>query len=157
MIRLIKRYGGASRKLYDTEESRYVSLADLSSWIRAGQELQVLDSASGEDVTAQTLAQSIYEDQRWGHSLLSGEFLHQIIRRGNQALAEGVEQVQATVNGMVRSSMDRIASVGPREDIALLRRRLDELELALADMEARAGEGGVRRAPRRRAGGPPRT
>jgi len=47
MIRLIKRYGGSSRKLYDTEESRYVSLEELSAWIRAGQELQILDSVTG--------------------------------------------------------------------------------------------------------------
>ncbi len=109
MIRLIKRYGGTSRKLYDTEESRYVSLEDLSAWIRAGQELKVVDSATGEDVTAQILAQSIYEDQRWGHALLSGAFLHQIIRQGDQALSEGVEQVQAKVDSLVRHSLDRFA------------------------------------------------
>ena len=53
MIRLIKRYG--SRKLYDTEESRYVSLDELASWIRRGQEIRVIDNKSSEDVTAQTL------------------------------------------------------------------------------------------------------
>jgi len=139
MIRLIKRYGGASRKLYDTEESRYVSLEELSAWIRAGQELQVVDSATGEDVTAQTLAQSIYEDQRWGHSLLSGEILHQIIRKGNEAFAEGVGQVQAKVETMVRTSVGRIAQVGGvQEDMETLRRRLAELEASLADLEGRA-------------------
>ena len=147
MIRLIKRYGGASRKLYDTEESRYVSLEELSAWIRAGQELQVVDSATGEDVTAQTLAQSIYEDQRWGHSLLSGELLHQIIRRGNQALAEGFGQVQAKVDDLVRSSVGRIGSVGAaQEEMARLRSKLAELELALAEME----RPGRPRAPRRK-------
>ena len=146
MIRLIKRYGGASRKLYDTEESRYVSLEELSAWIRAGQELQVVDSGTGEDVTAQTLGQSIYEDQRRGHSLLSGDLLHEIIRRGSQAFTEGVEQVQAKVDRLVRSSVDRLAHVGgAQEDMALLRRRLAELEAALADLEvhtnARKGSG----------------
>ena len=43
MIRVIKRY--ESRKLYDTEESRYVSLEDLSRWVREGQEIRVLDNA----------------------------------------------------------------------------------------------------------------
>jgi polyhydroxyalkanoate synthesis repressor PhaR len=139
MIRLIKRYGGSSRKLYDTEESRYVSLEELSGWIRAGQELKVVDRQSGEDVTAQTLAQSIYEEHRLGGTPLSREFLHQIIRRGNQALTEGMEQVQAKVNGLVRSSVDRLPRVGgAREEMAVLRKRLTELELALAEMEARA-------------------
>ena len=44
MIRLIKRY--ESRKLYDTEESRYVSLDEISGWIRQGQEVKVVDNAT---------------------------------------------------------------------------------------------------------------
>ena len=152
MIRLIKRYGGTSRKLYDTEESRYVSLEELSAWIRAGQELKVVDSATGEDVTAQTLAQIIYEDQRWGHSLLSGELLHQIIRKGNQVLSESVGQVQAKVDQVVRNSVERLAQVGgTHEDMALLRQRLAELEASLADLEARTRQAPARpRAPRRK-------
>jgi len=139
MIRLIKRYGGGSRKLYDTEESRYVSLEELSAWIRAGQELQVLDSATGEDVTAQTLTQSIYEDQKRGNSLLSGDFLHQVIRKGGQVFSEGVEQVQAKVDRLVRTSVDRIAPVGAaQEDMVLLQKRLAELEATLSELESRA-------------------
>jgi polyhydroxyalkanoate synthesis repressor PhaR len=136
MIRLIKRYGGASRKLYDTEESRYVSLEDLSAWIRAGQELKVVDSQSGDDVTAQTLAQSIYEDHRRGSALLSGDFLHQVIRRGGKAFSEGVEQVQGKVDLLVRRSLEHLAYVGVAEaDLDLLHRRLAELEVTLADFE----------------------
>ncbi len=154
MIRLIKRYGGGSRKLYDTEESRYVSLDELSAWIRAGQELQVVDSATGEDVTAQTLTQSIYEDQKRGNSLFSGDFLHQVIRKGSQAFNERVEQVQAKVDHLVRSSVDRIAPVGAAQaDMALLQQRLAELEAALAKLELRAkpirkGPGRPRKAQR---------
>jgi polyhydroxyalkanoate synthesis repressor PhaR len=138
MIRLIKRYGGASRKLYDTEESRYVSLEELSVWIRAGQELQVIDSTSGEDVTAQTLAQSIYEDHKRGSSLLSGDFLHEVIRRGGEALSQGADRVQAKVDSMVRSSVDRLAHASAaQEDMALLKNRLAELEATLAQLETR--------------------
>jgi polyhydroxyalkanoate synthesis repressor PhaR len=149
MIRLIKRYGGASRKLYDTEESRYVSLEELSAWIRAGQELRVVDSGTGEEVTAQTLAQAIYEDHRRGASLFSGDFLHQIIRRGGQAFSEGVEQVQAGVDRVVRSSVERLAQMGAtQEDMALLKQRLAELEAALADLEARPTAGRAAGRPR---------
>lgn len=161
MIRLIKRYGGASRKLYDTEESRYVSLEELSVWIRAGQELKVVESGSGEDVTAQTLAQAIYEDHRRGSALFSGDFLHQVIRRGGQAISEGVGQVQAKVEDLVRHSVDRLSFVGgAKEDLALLHQRLAELEAALAELEARnqAGNGGRRPPPSRKstAVSPPR-
>jgi polyhydroxyalkanoate synthesis repressor PhaR len=136
MIRLIKRYGGGSRKLYDTEESRYVSLEEISGLIRAGQELQVVDSATAEDVTAQTLAQIIYEDHKSGHSFLPTEFLHDVIRRGGRAIAERVEQVQSGVDRLVRTSMDRISPVGGMQDeLDLLRERLAELEASLAELE----------------------
>jgi polyhydroxyalkanoate synthesis repressor PhaR len=144
MIRLIKRYGGTSRKLYDTEESRYVSLEDLSAWIREGQELKVVDSQGGEDVTAQTLAQSIYEDHRRGSALLSGEFLHQIIRRGSQAFTEGMGQVQEKVDQLVRRSLENLAYTGgTKADLALLHKRLAELEATLAEFQTgtKAGNG----------------
>jgi polyhydroxyalkanoate synthesis repressor PhaR len=136
MIRLIKRYGGSSRKLYDTEESRYVALEDLSNWIRAGQELKVVDNASGEDVTAQALAQSIYEDHKRGNALLSGDFLHQVIRRGSKAFTEGIEQVQEKMDHLVRRSLDHLVyGGGARADMALLQQRIAELEAALAESE----------------------
>ena len=47
MVRLIKRY--ESRKLYDTEESRYVSLNQIADWVRRGQEVRVVDNSSAED------------------------------------------------------------------------------------------------------------
>jgi len=155
MIRLIKRYGGASRKLYDTEESRYASLEELSAWIRAGQQLQVVDSVGGEDVTAQTLSQIIYEDHRRGSSLLSGDLLHQVIRRGSRAFSEGIEQVQAGVDRMVRSSLDRLTQVGgAKEEMALLHLRLTELEASLAELEVQTSTrkaGSRSRAPRKKA------
>src|SRR3982750_502808 len=68
MIRLIKRY--ESRKLYDTEESRYVSLDEISGWIRQGQEVRVQDNATNNDVTSQTLTQIILDEGRKGTSFL---------------------------------------------------------------------------------------
>jgi polyhydroxyalkanoate synthesis repressor PhaR len=136
MIRLITRYGGTSRKLYDTEESRYISLEDISAWIRAGQELKVVDRQSGEDVTAQTLAQSIYEDHRRGSALFSGEFLHQVIRRGGQAFSDGIGQVQEKVDHLVSQSLERLGPIrAAKADLALLQKRIAELEAALAETE----------------------
>jgi polyhydroxyalkanoate synthesis repressor PhaR len=151
MIRLIKRYGGGSRKLYDTEESRYVSLDEISAWIREGQELQVVDSATNEDVTAPTLAQIIYEDHRRGVSFLPTEFLHEVIRRGHRVIAEGVGQVQAGVDRLVRASVDKISPVGGvQEELDLLRERLAELEASLEELEIGATEGQPRNGPKKR-------
>src|SRR5512145_2636841 len=104
MIRLIKRYGGGSRKLYDTEESRYVSLDEIAEWIRQGQQLKVADSKTGEDVTAQTLAQVIYDEERRGVSLLPSDLLHEVIRRGERTLQRGVEQIQHRVDRLIHAS-----------------------------------------------------
>ena len=62
MAYVIKRY--SNRKLYDTQESRYVTLEEIEEMIRAGKEISVVDAASGEDLTAVTLTQIILENQR---------------------------------------------------------------------------------------------
>lgn len=149
MIRLIKRYGGGSRKLYDTEESRYVSLEEICAWVREGQDLQVLDSASGEDVTAATLAQSLYEDQKRGTSMLSSDFLHQVIRKGGQVLAETMEQAQARLDTFVQTSVSSLSAVRPLQDeMVVLRQRLQELEASLADLEKIPARRAARPKPR---------
>ena len=138
MIRLIKRYG--SRKLYDTEESRYVALEELAGWIRAGQQIKVIDNKSSDDVTAQTLTQIISEEGRKGTSLLPNELLHELIRAGEKAVSSGVEQllrVAGTSLEAVQASMDRIGPVRrAREEMGLLRERLEELESSLAAFES---------------------
>jgi polyhydroxyalkanoate synthesis repressor PhaR len=134
MIRLIKRYG--SRKLYDTEESRYVALDELAGWIRNGQQIKVIDNKTSDDVTAQTLTQIISEEGRKGTSLLPNELLHELIRAGEKAVSNGVEQLQHRMDRLVQASMDRIGPVRrAREEMALLRERLEELEVSLAAFE----------------------
>lgn len=143
MVRLIKRYGGGSRKLYDTEEARYVSLEEVGQWVRHGQRLQVVDAKSQEDVTAQTLAQVIFEEERRGVSLLPSELFHEIIRRGERALSRGVEQFQQGVGQLV----DHVKPIQEaRREMDTLRRRLEQLETSLADLE----EGGGTRRRRKR-------
>ena len=155
MVRLIKRYGGGSRKLYDTEESRYVSLDEIAAWVRKGQELQVVDSGTGEDVTSQTLAQVIYEDHRTGVSFLPKEFLHEVIRVGHQVLATKVEQIQTGVQTLVRAGVDKITpGGGVQEELDLLRHKLAQLENSLSELEAvptRRGRKNGKKAKGRRA------
>ena len=134
MIRLIKRYG--SRKLYDTEESRYVSLEELAGWIRSGQQIRVIDNKTSDDVTSQTLTQIISEEGRKGTSLLPNELLHELIRIGEQAVSSGVEQLQHRMDRLVQASIDRIGPVRrAREEMARLRERLEDLERSLAAIE----------------------
>lgn len=139
MVRLVKRYG--SRKLYDTEESRYVALEEIGDWIRAGQEIRVIDNDSGEDVTAQTLSQVILEDsRRGGASAPPVESLHDLIRRGGVLVSSGVGQIQDAADRLLKASFDKLSPVREvKEETAILRRRLEQLEDALARMEATDG------------------
>ena len=134
MIRLIKRY--ESRKLYDTEESRYVSLEDIAAWVRNGQEVKVVDNGTSEDVTAQTLTQIILDEGKKGTSLLPSELLHELVRVGERAVTSGVEQLQHGVDRVLKASMDRLGPVRrAREEMSSLRERLEELETSLEALE----------------------
>lgn len=157
MIRIIKRY--ESRKLYDTEESRYVSLEDIALWVREGQEVRVIDNATSADVSAQVLTQIILDEGKKGTSFLPTELLHELVRAGEKALNSGVEQFQGRVGRIVQSSIDRLAPVRrAREEMGQLRDRLSQLERALDDLdqvdESAAAEDGVaaedKPSPRRR-------
>ena len=134
MIRLIKRYG--SRKLYDTEESRYVSLEEIAAWVREGQEIRVVDNDSSEDVTAQTLTQVILDEGRRGTSFPPKEVLHELIRRGGKLFSDGVGHLQQGVDRLLHAGVDRLGPVRQiREETSVLRQRLEELEASLARLE----------------------
>jgi polyhydroxyalkanoate synthesis repressor PhaR len=62
--RLIKRY--ANRKLYDTQESRYVTLQHIADFVRSGEDVRIIDNKTKDDVTSVTLAQIIYEEEKSG-------------------------------------------------------------------------------------------
>src|SRR5258708_26160520 len=145
MIRLIKRY--ESRKLYDTEGGRYGWLEEMASWVREGQEVRVIDNATGGDVTSQTLTQIILDEGRRGTSWLASELLHELVRLGERAVHSGVEQVQNGVDRLVQASIDRLAPVRrAREEMSSLRSRLEQLEVSLAALDS-AGMVGLAEAP----------
>ena len=144
MVRLIKRY--ESRKLYDTEESRYVSLDQIADWVRQGQEVRVVDNASADDVTAQTLTQVILEEGRNGRSSVSSEVMHELVRFGEKAWTSGVEHVQQGVDRVVQAGFDRLAPVRQaRAEMSRLRSRLEELEDSLSELESGGQPAGKKR------------
>jgi polyhydroxyalkanoate synthesis repressor PhaR len=61
-MRVIKRY--SNRKLYDTKDSRYVTLLQIAGMVREGEEVQIIDNNTKDDLTEVTLAQIIYEEQK---------------------------------------------------------------------------------------------
>ena len=61
---LIKRY--ASRRLYNTETSDYVTLEDIAGFVRAGRDVQIIDLKTGDDLTRQYLLQIVAEHESKG-------------------------------------------------------------------------------------------
>ena len=92
-VRLIKRYG--NRKLYDTQESRYITLEEIARLVRSGAEVKVIDNENGDDLTTITFAQIILEEEKRRSSLLSLGVLRELIQHGEDTLAQ------------LRSSMER--------------------------------------------------
>jgi polyhydroxyalkanoate synthesis repressor PhaR len=82
---LVKKY--SNRRLYDTDASRYVTLEELADKVKRGADVRVVDAKSDEDLTQQTLAQIILESRGAG-KLLPVPLLVQLIRMGDDALAE---------------------------------------------------------------------
>lgn len=108
MAYVIKRY--SNRKLYDTQESRYVTLEEIEEMIRAGKEISVVDAASGEDLTSVTLTQIILENERNHRTALPSAFLHQLIKHG-EAWQEFVQRsMKSSLEGIVSSQreMERV-------------------------------------------------
>lgn len=75
---IIKRYG--NRRLYNTETKSYVTYADLLGIIRAGIDIQVIDSTTKADVTKSVLIQVILEEEKNQKNLLPLPFLFQLLR-----------------------------------------------------------------------------
>ena len=75
----IKKY--ANRRLYNTGTSAYVTLEDLATMVKRGDDFVVFDAKSGEEITRSVLAQIIFEQEgKGGQSLLPIAFLRQLIR-----------------------------------------------------------------------------
>jgi polyhydroxyalkanoate synthesis repressor PhaR len=79
VMRTIKRY--SNRKLYDTTERHYVTLADVAGFVRKGDDIQVTDYVTNSDLTAQTLAQIIFEEEK-KTPRVGADILRKIIQTG---------------------------------------------------------------------------
>ncbi len=112
---LIKRY--ANRKLYDTETKRYVTLDDLADFVRRGEDVRVVDHATGEDLTSQTLFQVVFEEEKKIGGLLPQVFLTRLIRAGGSRMSALRSRLVAldpfqTVDEEIRRRIQSLADQG---------------------------------------------
>jgi polyhydroxyalkanoate synthesis repressor PhaR len=77
-VRLIKKY--PNRRLYDTQTSTYITLADVKQLVLDNENFQVVDAKSAEDLTRPILLQIILEEEAGGMPMFSAQMLSQVIR-----------------------------------------------------------------------------
>lgn len=103
---LIKRY--ASRRLYNTETSDYVTLEDIAGFIRLGREVQIVDLKTGDDLSRQYLLQIIAEHESRGESVLPIAVLTDLVRSYTSTAQSVVPDFLAQSFEMLRSGQSKM-------------------------------------------------
>ncbi len=96
--KLIKRYG--NRKLYDTQQSRYVTLDEISQMVRKGEDIRVIDNRTQEDMTAVTLTQIMLEEQKNKNNILPLSLCKNLIQEGGDCLSDLLHKGRESLNTM---------------------------------------------------------
>lgn len=142
--RVIKRYG--NRKLYDVQQSRYITLDGIRALVRSGVDLRVVDNETGEDLTKLTFAQIIYEEEKRKSGVVSLPLLRWMVERSDEAMRDLMRSVErgrealdtmreATekrVHEIVEKSSDRSRVFfeelisAPQRQLETLQHRIDE-------------------------------
>ena len=120
--RVIRKY--PNRRLYDTVESRYVTLADIRRLVVERVDFVVLDRKSQQDITRSILLQVIAEQEGAGESLMSRDFLSQVIRSYGSGLQDFVgryldESIQlfAREQRDLRDKFKNVVGIDPLETV----------------------------------------
>jgi polyhydroxyalkanoate synthesis repressor PhaR len=148
--RVIKRY--TNRKLYDTQSSQYVTLEQIALMIRQGEEVQVLDNSSKEDLTSVTLAQIIFEEEKRQKNFISLGAMRQLIQSGGASLQELAQQAQARVRSVFRKgegetriseadeSTDPLRRTDNSDSPGAIREFLERWQIALEEWQRKVDE-----------------
>ncbi len=111
MSRKIKKY--ANRKLYDTTEKKYISLDDLSTMIKAGEEVLIEDNETGEDLTSSVLSQILSREKAENDTEVSGILLD-LLRKGSGTVigyAKKYSSVWQNALTMAEDEVDKLVSL----------------------------------------------
>lgn len=89
-VRVIKRY--ANRKLYDTEDSRYVTLEEIAGLVKNGEDVRIMDNRTGEDLTEVTLAQILFEEQKKQKTRMPLDLLKSLISTSGETITDFIQK-----------------------------------------------------------------
>ena len=122
---IVKRY--PNRKLYNTESKQYITLEGIAELIRAGDEVQILDHVTGEDLTAVTLTQIIFEQEKKQSGFLPRSVLTGLVQAGGETLGS-LRRTLASPLDLFHQVDQEIANMDPAEAIEYLERKYVEIE-----------------------------
>ena len=112
--KVIKRY--TNRKLYDTVESRYVTLDEIAEMVKQGVEVKIVDNRTKEDLTSVTLAQIVFEEEK-KTSRMPLSLLREIIRRPQEQISGFFKsEVTPRVEKIREEAESRLGGLFRRED-----------------------------------------
>jgi polyhydroxyalkanoate synthesis repressor PhaR len=115
-VKIIKRY--TNRKLYDTVESRYVTLEEIAEMVKGGTEVKIVDNRTKDDLTSITLAQIIFEEEKREGQMPLG-VLRRIIQGGGAAVTDFIsEKVTPQVGKLREEAESRVGRLFKREESA---------------------------------------
>jgi polyhydroxyalkanoate synthesis repressor PhaR len=117
---VIKKY--ENRRLYNTADSRYVNLEDVAAMVRAGAEIQVVDAASGEDITRLVLIQIIAEDAKTPNSAFPLDMLRQMVIASGKLTQEGVLRYMKSMFDLYQNTYHAFTPAGPMDWLQMMMR-----------------------------------
>ncbi|MFT3697261.1 MAG: polyhydroxyalkanoate synthesis regulator DNA-binding domain-containing protein [Kofleriaceae bacterium] len=112
---LIKKYG--NRRLYDTGDSRYITLDELAAKVRSGTDVRVVDAQNGEDLTQATLVQVVLEAGN-AAKFLPVQLLTQMIRLSDDSLAEFFSRYVTSALDLYLQAKRGVQSIGSFNPLA---------------------------------------
>lgn len=133
---VIKRY--PNRKLYDTQGKKYITLDRIAELIRDGQDVEVIDHATGEDITALTLSQVILEQEKRQSGFLPYALLTSLIQVGgnqlgafqrNHLLNSDIAQIENTIEEIIQQR-----NLPTKDEVDRITNQLDDLLSRLEDL-----------------------
>ena len=134
--KIIKRY--QNRKLYDTQQSCYVTLDDIAKMIRADEEVMVIDNKTKNDITSATLTQIIFEAEKKAAQYAPLFTLREIIQNGNGSISSFLAKLGAFPQDYAEKQQTQVIPEVANDKIEVTKPSVDDVKQTLEERVANA-------------------
>ncbi len=135
-MRVIKRY--SNRKLYDTEDKRYVTLEEVAALVRGGADVKVLDNETDDDLTTVTLSQILLDKERKHKSQLPKSFFTSVLQSGAKIKEALVEHADRFFGPGLENALKGLR-IPSRSEFDSLAKTVESLEQKIVSLEKKLG------------------